>query len=1294
MNKRTEKARRRRLAKKSQILHNFHGAEALEDRRLLSVSPHDNFIATEAADNGPDQQTEIVQQMITKVPAGANQALAVMANWTSSPALELEIKIDNDGDGIFSPDETFTTQGADDLSTITAGGTGDTNTIHPTAPNADGEGAFSAGYSCSFPDVNVATGVIDCENDPDIGEDVVFSAVYVHPIGDSPIDRAVMVTLSGGNSTDIMASVGSFDNVAQFDPVGNTATVGNGTIDFTSGFIGNKNDEGDVRSSVPAVPSTVYPVSRYPGTAPDFSLTVSNAQNVGLDAVHARFVNGDRVDALNPTGNSIAAGSDQTAIQTGQTGGNATDSGARSSGGASLIDNTGSFDWTFTDTVADGGVRFFSHAAVEIRVHNDVVPFDYGDAPDQYGTTLAEDGPRHATTDANGDALDGPYFGATAPDVETDGQPSGDADGDDALDSVTPPATPAFVDDEDGLGDYANDGAADSVTALFVSDPMNTSAATVSLDVQGVSADAPGYVSGWIDWNEDGDFDDANEQFAAGVAVTTSGLRDFSVTIPAGMGADMLEDTDDDVTTSGSTYMRIRIHSDPCDTGEALDPTGHANDGEVEDYEVNVLQGSSLHGTKYEDVNGDGTADEDVVMPNAAEGDVNGVVIRLQTRVGGTWTSVTDLLGNVVEDVETDASGNYWFSYLAPGEYRVRERLALTDINDDDVDDNDQGLVQVSNGDFPTNHVVDLGNELAALAFEGEKIENLDFLNYVEGSIHGVKFHDLDGDGEFDFPTEQGVEEVTFELFKFVATHTYDYTFFTGAADASYKTYEWEFVTSTLSMEHGEFWFTGLEPGVYAVRENISEDKWTQSTEQPQGDPDSQVTPPTGTVNAALVGEAFSGSRGDDPDLAATGVITINSRDELQWDDNTEYTVTPYAGEAYNRPLDTNDNGLIDQAEVDAINEATALKNGSAAYDSGPNSLIFGNYLAPKITGFKLADFDADGDGDDVYNGVVFELYLDTNEDGELDPGDTLVMTKTSGHTGTAGEFEFSGLLAATSYLVAEAVPSGNIADQITHDDKVYAVTTVSGGDYDAGNWVNYVYGSIHGVKFEDADGDGVFDFTGSEGSELGLTGVTFELYKFVDTHTYKYDFNTTKPAVTYTTYEWEFVTSTTSMDHGEFWFTGLTPGVYSVRENIEGTDWIQSTDQPQGDPDSQLSLPSDPDADEVTAAFDGTFLGEEPTAANSIIIRSGQEWQWDSDSTFEIDPYLGHAYQRPMDTDGNGLISDAERQAAIDATTLKSGVLRNTGETSLIFGNYKLASVSGVKLEGHCRWRCGLRRN
>jgi hypothetical protein len=80
--------------------------------------------------------------------------------------------------------------------------------------------------------------------------------------------------------------------------------------------------------------------------------------------------------------------------------------------------------------------------------------------------------------------------------------------------------------------------------------------------------------------------------------------------------------------------------------------------------------------------------------------------------------------------------------------------------------------------------------------------------------------------------------------------------------------------------------------------------------------------------------------------------------------------------------------------------------------------------------------------------------------------------------------------------------------------------------------WGNYIKGSIHGFKFEDVDGDGVRD----EG-EGPMAGVTFELVDVAGT-----------------------VSEQVTNADGEFWFVGLAPGAYTVREVDDPNDNFDPT--------------------------------------------------------------------------------------------------------------------------------------
>jgi len=173
---------------------------------------------------------------------------------------------------------------------------------------------------------------------------------------------------------------------------------------------------------------------------------------------------------------------------------------------------------------------------------------DYGDAPASYGTlraapgddfvvvngviTYPNDGARHLM----------PFTGTASPvlgssvTADQDGKPTAQADGD-TDDGVDVPAQVAR-------------GVAASIT---------------------VRVTGTGLLSAWADWNGDGSFG-AGEQILAGVAVTSAqSPYNLSLNVPAG-------------ATLGQTYIRFRIS-----TQTGLSAKGMANDGEVEDYAVIVV---------------------------------------------------------------------------------------------------------------------------------------------------------------------------------------------------------------------------------------------------------------------------------------------------------------------------------------------------------------------------------------------------------------------------------------------------------------------------------------------------------------------------------------------------------------------------------------------------------------------------------------------------------------------------------------------------------------------------------
>lgn len=184
--------------------------------------------------------------------------------------------------------------------------------------------------------------------------------------------------------------------------------------------------------------------------------------------------------------------------------------------------------------------------------------FDFGDAPDSYGTLLSSNGPRHV-------GFTRVYLGGSlgsSIDTELDGQPGSMADGDD-LHGQNGTVIVYGGNDEDCLmNGFPAVCLLRNIYSLRVTVYNNT------------GADAT--VSAWIDLNKNGVFDaDERTQLVVPTTPTLSHYNGTPVTLIWKMNK----------ITEGWTYARVRVAND---ANEVAEPTGPANSGEVEDYRVQL----------------------------------------------------------------------------------------------------------------------------------------------------------------------------------------------------------------------------------------------------------------------------------------------------------------------------------------------------------------------------------------------------------------------------------------------------------------------------------------------------------------------------------------------------------------------------------------------------------------------------------------------------------------------------------------------------------------------------------
>lgn len=178
---------------------------------------------------------------------------------------------------------------------------------------------------------------------------------------------------------------------------------------------------------------------------------------------------------------------------------------------------------------------------------------DYGDLPDTYKTLAASNGPSHLIASN--------INMGTNIDVNTDGSPSASANGDDNN----------STDDEDGISSFPTFTAGQT--------------ATVTVNLTNTTGN-PARLYGFIDWNNDGDFNDVNEAPTAVTVANNASTAMITFNVPFG------------AVTGTNLGARFRLTTNDLGTG-GIAASGVASDGEVEDYTVIVQSNSSDCGDAF-----------------------------------------------------------------------------------------------------------------------------------------------------------------------------------------------------------------------------------------------------------------------------------------------------------------------------------------------------------------------------------------------------------------------------------------------------------------------------------------------------------------------------------------------------------------------------------------------------------------------------------------------------------------------------------------------------------------------
>lgn len=476
----------------------------------------------------------------------------------------------------------------------------------------------------------------------------------------------------------------------------------------------------------------------------------------------------------------------------------------------------------------------------------------------------------------------------------------------------------------------------------------------------------------------------------------------------------------------------------------------------------------SICGIKIHDKNGDGIKDgNEDGLPN--------------------WP-ITLTIGTTIYNTTTDAKGNYCFDNLPAGTYIVSEA-------------NLPGWRQI----FPSSPGIHTVNLLP-----GEKVTNINFSNVEDisvrvGSICGIKFNDLNGDGIKQL-NEPGLPNWTFQL--------------TGAANQ----------TTTTDL-NGYFCFSNLVAGNYTVKE-VKQIGWKPTT------PDSSGSYSISLSAGQNYSELYFGNKEILNSICGIKFNDINGNG-IQEDGEfglANWTINLSGASNLSTQTDAKGNFCFDNLKAGRYIVSESYRDGWT--QTAPSTLTYTLMLTAGQSVSKLI-FGNKEDNQTKLGSICGIKFNDKNGNGIQDPGElgipdwhisiggSLDLTKV---TDREGKFCFDNLPPG-EYKVGEEARSG--WRQTKPSTNFYIIQLASGQsikDLQFGNVKDdkVQLGSICGTKFFDRNHDGR---KGTD--EQGIPNWTIYLEGPVNQ-------------------------STITDDKGNYCFYNLIPGSYTIRE-ANKSGWRQS---------------------------------------------------------------------------------------------------------------------------------------
>ncbi|MEM9826619.1 MAG: SdrD B-like domain-containing protein [Planctomycetota bacterium] len=490
--------------------------------------------------------------------------------------------------------------------------------------------------------------------------------------------------------------------------------------------------------------------------------------------------------------------------------------------------------------------------------------------------------------------------------------------------------------------------------------------------------------------------------------------------------------------------------------------------------------------------------------------------------ISGVTLRIADLDGNIVGQTTTDANGFYHFDLLAPGTY------ILAETQPDGWYDGPESVGTIFG---EVRGAITANDRIRVELKQGESGVEYNFAEWQPGSLSGRVHGDLDGDCIWD-PDEPLLANVTMVLRDE-----------TGSV-----------VATTTTDDAGEYRFANLRPGTYTITQ-VQPDAWFEGSSTPgslggrseSGNLISEITVGPGQDGirydfcedppAEISGMVIDDRDGDcvlDPDetgIADVRIRLYDSNDQLVAETRTDangryrfgelpagtYTIVEDQPEGYFHGGQRAGSGGGDDSVADRISQIV-IGFGATLVDYN-----FCEILPAAIAGQVHVDLDGDcvRDPDEApLAGVVVILR-------DLDSGEELTRTVTDAD----GRYSFDGLRPG-NYEIVEVQPpgyfqggqvAGDASSAWVIDQDRLGVRLAAATDVVDLNFCEVPPTGISGSVWSDIDLDGVFD-----AGELPLSGVVIELLDSQD----------------------DVVGETTTDDAGDYRFTGLMPGVYSLRQS------------------------------------------------------------------------------------------------------------------------------------------------